>query len=344
MFDVVGLGQHEPADQVVQGQQRQHDPAKGEDQRRGEQGAQPPDLQQLVGVVPEPALLGLEAAGLDLHCPDDGPGDFAQGEGVEALAEAGAGAVLGRGDAAVMAGVVLEGEVAVTDQRVGDLGRAPVELLARMAQFVADVYQRAVEQCRARHQHERCQRSAIARRRRLAGPGVDPKPGRDQHGVDARRVDRNGQVQQRLEKRVTPGALLLLGAEVEPVTPAGEVQQRDQAVEDHRQAQRQPGLVPDPDQRQHPRRDQRGDKADQPADPEGAGQADLRRGLGRRARRWVGRGLGHSLTVRNQPAGVKRRAAGATMRKGCARRAVHRGGAGEQHRRRGHHAARRQRQ
>ena len=154
-----------------------------------------------------------------------------------------------------------------------------------MAQLVADVDQRTVEQGGSRHQRKRGQRPAIARRRRLAAPGVDPQPGGDQHGVDARCVDRHGQVQQRLEERVASGALLLLGAEIDPIAPAGQVQQRDQAVEDHRQAERQPRQVPDPDQRQHRRRDQRSDKAHEPADPEAPGQACLCRGRGSRAGR-----------------------------------------------------------
>ncbi len=121
VLDVVGAGQLPPGKQGVQQQERQHDPAEGPHETEPDRRRQRVGLQDLVVRMPRgPAAAGQPVL-LDIPGAQERAREFAGRKLVDALTHARTGHILGRRYVAVVAAIVVDGEMAVSRNREHDL-------------------------------------------------------------------------------------------------------------------------------------------------------------------------------------------------------------------------------
>jgi hypothetical protein len=248
-------------------QERQHRPAERRDEAGLQHHAERPGLQQLVAPVPGRQAERGEALALQRPAAAHRAGDLAQREPVDALAHPRARRILGRGDVAMVAAVVLDAEVPVEGHGEHDPGEHALEHRLLVAELVA---------------------------------GVDPQPGVDAHGVREQQEapprqrlragpDRAADQRDEMQRHDQVGEHPVVGiglqrghhrlGRIALVLAEQPVEQRADAVADD-DRQQQPGLVPRPRvQRDASERQQRVDDRQQPpaAAPVAPGHAEALR-------------------------------------------------------------------
>ncbi len=215
VLEVVDDLQEREADDRLDEEVGQHD----RPERDGEAGEQHdghrPGAEDVVARAPRRAAQAGQAGALELPGRAQAAGHRARPERVEALAEARAGRVLGRGDADVVAAVVLDEEVPVAGLGERDAGQPALERVALVAELVC-----CVDGDAADHGDGERQPDVIDGRKLAAGP---QPAGEDEPGV--------------LDRQVGVGAPAVVAVLFEPlddavgrvagVHPDGEVEQRE---------------------------------------------------------------------------------------------------------------------
>ena len=242
VLHVVGRGELPPGDHVVDEEEGQHHRAERGDQSQLQQRGERVALQHRVVRAECAATLAREALAFELPAAADAARELAQRESVDALAQARARVVLGRGDVAMVATAVLDGEVPVGRHREQETREDLLDGSALVPELVRGGQPHArVDAC-----HVGDQRHAPPGQRLRARP---PRADEEHREVDRhRRPGEPAIVAIRFELRHD------FLRRVAPVLADQRIEQRHQPVADG-QRQREPGRLPgggmcaDPQQR-----------------------------------------------------------------------------------------------
>ena len=260
MLDVVDRLQVEDADRALEDQVRQDDPPEGGGQRAVEDQGHRPGVEHVVVRVPEAALLAGGALLLQRDGVEQAAPGAAEDEQVDRLAPARRRRILGRGDADVVAAIVLDVEVAVPGRGEGDLRQPAFQLVLLVPQLVGGVDADARGDAGGQRQTDGIEDGQVA-----AAPQVG---GRDERAELQRDVG------------VERPLVVLVGFElghdlvrrVRAVVADEVVEQRDDDEHDDRPAP--PGPVdgpaaePDPQQGAQPPGEEHGRGGDEPEQPQ----------------------------------------------------------------------------
>mmetsp|Transcript_5265 Transcript_5265/g.19716 ORF Transcript_5265/g.19716 Transcript_5265/m.19716 type:complete len:435 (+) Transcript_5265:1636-2940(+) len=212
-------------------QEGQHRPAQPGHQAGVEQHRHGPGLQAFVAPVPGAQATAGQALALQLPGRAQAAEHGARQEGPEALAQAGAGGVFRRGDAAVVAAVVFHEEVAIRHRRQHQARQPALPGGVLVAQLVGGVDGHAVDAAHGQHQADEAGQPQAAMHRQPRAVQREPELQRheeQQHGeVPAVRLQRGHQG---------------LGR-VAAVFAQQRVQQRDQRVHHGRQQPQPEGVT-----------------------------------------------------------------------------------------------------